>query len=90
LDTFEQIEIFAEETPPPSHALVELDNVILTPHISGLSVQALEDIAKTGVENMVSVLSGHLPHPNNIVNKDVVPRAPLVDYDPALFETDAD
>ena len=69
IDTFEGIEIFVEHPPPPRHPLVELDNVILTPHVSGLSVQASQDCTRTGVQNLVAALSGYLPPPENIVNK---------------------
>ncbi len=86
LDTYEGIDVFTEEVKPPSHPLVELDNVILTPHVSAHSVQAVEDVSRTGVENLVAVLSGHWPTPENIVNKGVVPRSPLKDHDPSLFE----
>ncbi|MEC9241544.1 MAG: C-terminal binding protein [Gemmatimonadota bacterium] len=85
LDTFESIEIFNAEETPPTHRLAELDNVILTPHVSGLSVQASENVSVTGVENVAAVMSGHLPDPDNIVNKGVVPRCPLVDHDPSMF-----
>ena len=74
LDTFDVIDIFGESKAPPEHPLLNLDNVILTPHVSGLSIQALEDIAVGSVQNLVSVLSGYLPHPENVVNPDVVPR----------------
>jgi phosphoglycerate dehydrogenase-like enzyme len=86
LDTFEGIEIFTEQEAPPVHPLAELDNVILTPHVSGLSVEALEDVAKTAVENLVSVLSGRYPPPENIVNRGVVSPFSLAPYDPSLFE----
>jgi len=85
LDTFEGIEIFVEKPPPPRHALVELENVILTPHVSGLSLQASQDCTRTGVENLVAVLSGHWPPPENIVNKEVKPWFPLKPHDPGLF-----
>lgn len=86
LDTFESIEIFASEQKPPRHALLELDNVIATPHVSGLSVQALEEVYQIGVENLVLVLAGCWPPSQNIVNPDVVPRVPLKPYDPAVLE----
>ncbi|MCE2439915.1 MAG: C-terminal binding protein [Candidatus Latescibacteria bacterium] len=86
LDTFDDIEIFGEKEYPPDHALARLDNVILTPHISGLSVQATRDVAITGVENLVSVLSGRWPHPDNVVNTAVCPRVPLEEHDPASFD----
>ncbi len=89
IDTFYEIEIFTGVETPPQHPLIELDNVILTPHISGLSVQAMNEVSITGVENMVAVLSGHWPHPDNIVNRGVVPWMPLADYDPTLLARQA-
>ena len=81
LDTFDVIDIFGESKRPPEHPLLNLDNVILTPHVSGLSIQALEDIAVGGVQNLVSVLSGHMPHPEDFVNPEVVPLFQLEPYD---------
>jgi D-3-phosphoglycerate dehydrogenase len=81
LDTFDVIDIFGESKRPPEHPLLNLDNVILTPHVSGLSIQALEDIAVGGIQNLVSVLSGHMPHPENVVNPEVVPRFKLEPHD---------
>lgn len=85
IDTFEAIDIFAENPPPPDHPLLGLDNAILTPHLSAYSVQAMEDVAHHGIRNAVCVLSGHLPPPENIVNKDVVSRFDLAAYDDTLF-----
>lgn len=86
LDTFAGIEIFAENPAPPTHPLTQLENVILTPHVSGLSAQAAADVLTTGVANLVTVLSGHWPHPDNIVNQGVTPWVSLADYDPALLD----
>ena len=89
LDTFEQIDVFApEETPPspPSHPLLGLENVILTPHVAAGSVQAMDDVSRGGVQNVAAVLSGYWPPPENIVNAGVVPRVPLRAYPQDLFE----
>ena len=85
LDTFHGIDIFAENPERPAHPLAQLDNVILTPHVSGLSIQAAAEVTTTGVANLVTVLSGHWPNADNIVNQGVTPWAPLSDYDPALL-----
>jgi D-3-phosphoglycerate dehydrogenase len=85
IDTFEHIDIFGPEVAP-EHPFLELDNVILTPHVAAMSVQGKEDVGRGGVENVVSILSGHWPHPDNIVNRGVVPRFPLKEYDPTLFD----
>ncbi len=86
LDTFEGINPFTEDETPPEHPLLELDNVVLTPHVGAYSVQASQDVSRGGVQNVVSVLSGHLPLAENIVNPSVTPRVPLADYDDSLFE----
>lgn len=85
IDTFSEIEIFAENPKPPEHPLTELDNVILTPHVSGLSLEAMHYVHLVGVRNLVAVLSGYMPPAENIVNEGVVPRVPLAPYDPSLF-----
>jgi D-3-phosphoglycerate dehydrogenase len=86
IDTFELIDIFGEEKIP-DHPFVTMDNVILTPHMAAMSIQAKEDVGRGGVENVVSILSGYWPNPDNIVNQGVVPRFPLKDYDPTLLGT---
>jgi len=86
LDTFEGIEIFGPHEGPPCHALLELENVIATPHVSGLSVQAIEEVYRAGVENLVSVLAGCWPSSGNIVNPSVVPNTPLAPNNPTVLE----
>jgi D-3-phosphoglycerate dehydrogenase len=86
LDTFEHIDVFTTDERPPDHPLLELDNVILTPHVAAHSVQAMYDVARGGVENLVAVLSGHWPKPEHVVNVGVQPWFPLSAYDPTIFE----
>ena len=86
LDTFEGINPFTEDESPPNHPLMELDNVVLTPHVGAASVQAAQDVSRGGVQNVVSVLSGRMPLAENIVNPNVTPRYPLAKYDASLFE----
>lgn len=86
LDTFEHIDVFVPDGQPPDHPLLQLDNVVLTPHVAALSAQAAQDVARGGVENMVSILSGYWPNPENIVNQGVKPWFPLKEYDAALLK----
>lgn len=88
LDTFEGIEIFTPNEHSPEHPLVGLHNVILSPHVSGLSKTAMKTVANTGVHNLVSVLRGHFPPTENIVNPTVVPRIPLEPFDPVFWGHD--
>ena len=86
LDTFEVVDIFAEQPERLDHPLVHLDNVLLSPHVSGMSVGAAADVARTGVQNAVAVLAGHWPPPENIVNPQVEPWCTLAPFDPACLK----
>lgn len=86
IDTYEHIDIFAPEDYLPDHPLLALENVVLTPHTAGLSLQAKYDVAQGGVENLATVLSGHWPRPDHIVNHGVQPWFPLQAYDATLLE----
>lgn len=80
LDTYERIDVFAERPPMPRWSLLELDQVIATPHVAANSVQAGQDVARGGIENLAAVLSGHWPRPGQIVNAGVVPRVALAPW----------
>jgi D-3-phosphoglycerate dehydrogenase len=86
IDTFHDIDIFTSDRTPPQHPLFELENVILTPHVSGLGVEAQAEVAKIGVENVVTVLSGYWPQPDQVVNEGVEPRFPLKPFDSTLLD----
>jgi phosphoglycerate dehydrogenase-like enzyme len=86
IDTFHDIDIFTNTRTPPQHPLLHLDNVILTPHVSGLAVEAQAEVAKIGVENVVTVLSDYWPQPDQVVNSGVVPHTPLRPFDPTLLD----
>ena len=75
LDVFEGIDVFALPGTPAAHPLLELDNVILTPHSAGSSVESSRESKARGARNAADVLLGI--RPRFIVNSDVVPRFPL-------------
>jgi phosphoglycerate dehydrogenase-like enzyme len=75
LDVFEGIDVFALPGPPPAHPLLELDNVTLTPHCSGSSVESTRESKVRGARHAVDVLQGR--RPPHVVNPEVVPRFPL-------------
>ncbi len=77
LDTHELLDVFTDRIPAAAHPLSGMENVILTPHVAAGSVQAAEDIRTTAIDNIVDILSGYWPLPENIVNPTVVPRFPL-------------
>jgi D-3-phosphoglycerate dehydrogenase len=75
LDVFEGIDVFSLSGGPPRHPLLELDNVILTPHCAGSSVESTRDSKVRGVRNAIDVLEGRWPQ--YVVNPSVAPRFPL-------------
>jgi len=81
IDTFELIDVFAEQIPPRLHPLTDLENVILTPHVAAGSVQAGEEIYTTSIQNIVDILGGRWPLQENIVNPTVIPRFPLAAHE---------
>jgi phosphoglycerate dehydrogenase-like enzyme len=75
LDVFETIDVFASPGPPSSHPLLELDNVLATPHCAGSSVESTYESKLRGASHAADVLAGRWPP--HIVNLGVVPRFPL-------------
>lgn len=70
LDVFEGIDVFAEPGPPPRHPLYELDNVVLTPHCAGSSVESSWDSKHRGARQAAMVLAGQ--RPDHLVNSDAL------------------
>lgn len=75
LDVFDGIDVFALPGDPPRHPLLELDNVFLTPHCAGSSVESTIDSKTRGARHAADVLRGRWPP--HVVNPDVAPRHPL-------------
>jgi D-3-phosphoglycerate dehydrogenase / 2-oxoglutarate reductase len=77
LDTFAEINVHGRDGAPPRHPLLELDNVIVTPHVAAFSEDSFHEVGTGGVENLTAVLSGRWPDRTRVVNPDVKPRFPL-------------
>ena len=80
LDVFENINVFAvpdsnERDQIAAHPLMQLNNVVLTPHCAGSSVESSLDSKIRGARNAADVLLG--VRPQYLVNPEVVPRFPL-------------
>ncbi|MCY7306320.1 MAG: EamA family transporter, partial [Rhodoferax sp.] len=75
LDVFSGIDVFALPGTVQPHPLLELDNVIATPHCAGSSVESSEESAVRGALHATQVLAGHWP--THVVNPQVQPRFPL-------------
>jgi len=75
LDVFDGIDVFALPGDPPPHPLFELDNVLLTPHCAGSSVESSLESKTRGARHAAAVLLGHWPP--HVVNPEVTPRFAL-------------
>jgi len=64
------LDVFEQE-PPPGHALFDLPNVIIAPHVAGVTREALDRMGEQTARNMLSVLDGE-PIRHNIINVDVL------------------
>src|SRR5262245_20764689 len=64
------IDVFAEQPLPPDHPFLALGNVILTPHLAGITEESMARMGIGAVEEALRVLKGNLPL--NLVNPSVV------------------
>lgn len=61
------LDVFYEEPLPAKDEILSFDNVVLTPHIGGSTVEALERLARVVIENCVRIKEGK--EPLYVVNK---------------------
>jgi D-3-phosphoglycerate dehydrogenase len=66
------LDVFADE-PPANAGLRYLPNVVLSPHIGGLSREAIDAMTRQCVQQVLDVLGGGVP--DGVVNPDVLARA---------------
>lgn len=65
------LDVFEDEPPAADNPLLALDNVILSPHSAGLTVECAERMAIASVENVLAGLDGTLD-PATVVNRQVL------------------
>ncbi|WP_209124590.1 2-hydroxyacid dehydrogenase [Alkalihalobacillus sp. BA299] len=63
------IDVFAHEPVSQHHKLASLENVVLTPHIGGGTVEAMEAVIKKSCSNINSFLiNNHYENINDVIN----------------------
>lgn len=60
------LDVFAQEPLDPGSPLLQLDNVVATPHIGSATIETREAMARCAVDNLLAVLAGE--RPANLVN----------------------
>jgi D-3-phosphoglycerate dehydrogenase len=66
------LDVWDKEPPPADHPLLQLDNVIASPHTAGLTREARTNMGRIAAEQMLACLDGK--RPPRLVNPVVWPR----------------
>jgi D-3-phosphoglycerate dehydrogenase len=66
------LDVWSKEPPPPEHPLLQLDNVLASPHTAGITREARENMGRIAAEQLLDALDGR--RPPRIVNPEVWPR----------------
>jgi len=61
------LDVFSVEPLPARSQFLKLNNVVLTPHIGGLTQEALEEVSRMTAEESVRIVRGEIPV--NLVNR---------------------
>jgi D-3-phosphoglycerate dehydrogenase len=64
------IDVFEREPAPLDHPLLKLSNVIVAPHMAGVTRESMDRMGMAAVRNILSVLDGE-PIKENAVNREV-------------------
>ena len=65
------LDVFETEPTPVNNTLLQLDKVITSPHMAGVTTEAVAGMAVVTAENILSVLDGK-PNRDNAVNPEVL------------------
>jgi len=65
------LDVWAKEPPPPDHPLLQFDNVLVSPHTAGVTVETRGNMARIAAAQILDALDGK--RPPRIVNPEVWP-----------------
>ena len=65
------LDVFEAEPTPVNNTLLQLDTVITSPHMAGVTTESVAGMAVVTAENILSVLDGK-PNRDNVINKEAL------------------
>src|ERR1700756_1460277 len=65
------LDVFEQEPPSSGHSLFELPNIIIAPHVAGVTREAVDRMSEQTARNILSALDGE-PIRQNVINQDVL------------------
>lgn len=80
------LDVWEDEPPPSSHPLMRFDNVLVSPHTAGGTVEARENMSRYAAEQVLEILDGK--RPPRLINPEVWPAyrerfARIMGFNPA-------
>ena len=67
------LDVFEKEPPPTDHPLLKLPNVIVAPHIAGVTRESVERMGRQSALNVLSVFDGK-PIVENVINPEALTK----------------
>ncbi len=65
------LDVWEDEPPPSDHPLMKFDNVLISPHIAGSTIEARENMGRIAGEQVLDILDGK--RPPRLINPEVWP-----------------
>lgn len=66
------LDVWAKEPPPRDHPLLQMDNVMASPHTAGVTREGRENMGRIAAEQMIAALDGK--RVTRVLNPEVWPR----------------
>ena len=55
------LDVFLKEPPDPAHPLLNMDNVVASPHIAGMTVETMTEICEATALQWLAIFDGGVP-----------------------------
>ncbi|MSP03735.1 MAG: hydroxyacid dehydrogenase [Acetobacteraceae bacterium] len=65
------LDVWEDEPPPHDHPLMAFDNVMVSPHVAGSTIEARENMGRIAAEQALEILDGRKPP--RLINPEVWP-----------------